>query len=59
MKKNRYSEEQILGILGKVEKRKAIAEVCRIYGVSEATVTLFRFHILCSDANLTPFSIIE
>lgn len=36
MKKARYSEEQIAGILGEVEKgAKTVVEVCKLYGVSE------------------------
>lgn len=42
MKKKRYSEEQIVGIVGEVEKGTAIAEVCRLYGVCEATVHRWR-----------------
>ena len=42
MKKTRYTEDQIIGILREVEGGKAIAEVCREYGVSEATVYRWR-----------------
>ncbi len=42
MKKKRYSEEQVLGILHEVESWTGIAEVCRRYGVSEATVCRWR-----------------
>ncbi len=36
MRKKRFSEEQIVGILAEVEKgEKAVAEVCRLHGVSE------------------------
>lgn len=42
MKKTRYTEDQIIGILREVEGGKAIAEVCREYGVSEATVHRWR-----------------
>ena len=38
MKGKRYTEEQIVGILREVDSGKSIAEVCRFYGVSEATV---------------------
>lgn len=38
MKGNRYTEEQILRILGEVEWGKAVAAVCRQYAVSEATL---------------------
>jgi putative transposase len=42
MKKKRYNEEQIIGILREVESGAAIAEVCRRYEVSEATVYRWR-----------------
>ena len=38
MKQKRYTEEQIVGIVKGVETGKGIVEVCREYGVSEATV---------------------
>ena len=38
MKKRRYSEEQIIRILKEVESGRAVAEVARQYGVSEATI---------------------
>lgn len=38
MKRKRYNEEQIVGILREVDSGKSIAEVCRFYGVGEATV---------------------
>ncbi len=42
MKGKRYSEEQIIRILRKVEGGKAIAEVCREHGVSEQSVYRWR-----------------
>lgn len=42
MKSKRYTEEQIIGILRQVESGKAVAEVCRQYNVSEATVYRWR-----------------
>ncbi len=42
MKKKRYTEEQIIGILREVESGTGIAEVCRRYEVSEATVYRWR-----------------
>ena len=42
MKKKRYTEEQIIGILREVESGTGIAEVCRRYAVSEATVYRWR-----------------
>lgn len=37
MKKTRYSEEQIIGILKEGEAGFAVTELCRKYGISDAT----------------------
>lgn len=37
MKKSRYSETQIISILKAVEAGRLVKDVCREYGVSEAT----------------------
>jgi putative transposase len=37
MRKSRYSEEQIIGILKRVERGQALADVCREEGISDAT----------------------
>jgi putative transposase len=37
MKKVRYSEEQIIGILKEAEAGIAVAELCRKYGISDQT----------------------
>lgn len=37
MKKSRYSETQIVRILKEVETGKLVKEVCREYGISDAT----------------------
>jgi putative transposase len=41
-KGKRYGEEQILGILREVESGAGIAEICRRYEVSEATLYRWR-----------------
>jgi len=42
MKRKRYSEEQIVRILGEADGGVPIAEVSRKYGVSEATIYAWR-----------------
>jgi putative transposase len=37
MKKQQFTEAQIIGILKEVEAGQKIGEICRKYGVSEAT----------------------
>jgi putative transposase len=37
MKKSRYSETQIVKILKEVESGKLVKDVCREYGISDAT----------------------
>ena len=37
MKKSRYSESQIVNILKEVEIGRKVKEVCREYGISDAT----------------------
>lgn len=38
MKKNRFSEEQIIGVLKELEAGLSVAETARKYGVSEPTL---------------------
>jgi putative transposase len=37
MRKSRFSEEQIIGILKRVERGQPLADVCREAGISDAT----------------------
>lgn len=41
-KGKRYTEDEILGILRELESGAGIADLCRRYGVSEATVHRWR-----------------
>ena len=42
MRSNRYSEEQIIGILKEVQEGKSAREVIRQYGIAEATFYRWR-----------------
>lgn len=42
MKGKRYSEEQIVRILKEVDSGRSVSDVCRQYGVAEATVYRWR-----------------
>ncbi len=39
MKKSRFSEAQILGILRQQDQGQTVAQICREHGLSEATFT--------------------
>jgi transposase-like protein len=38
MKRNRFSEEQIIGILKEHEARVSVSDLCRKHGVSDASI---------------------
>ena len=42
MKQSRYSEEQVVRILGEVQSGKTVREVCKAHGVSEFTFYTWR-----------------
>ncbi len=37
MKKSRYTETQIVGVLKEVESGRQVKDICRTYGISDAT----------------------
>jgi putative transposase len=37
-KGKRYSQEQIIRILGRTEVRQTVEEICRVYGVAQSTL---------------------
>ncbi len=51
MKRKRYSEEQIVRILGEVSNGQSIAKTCRKYGVSEQTVYRWRSKFGCMEVS--------
>jgi putative transposase len=42
MKRSRYTEEQIIGILKEVEAGLKVADACRKYGMSQWTLYMWR-----------------
>jgi len=42
MKRSRYSEEQIIGILKEVQARLSVADACRKLGMSQWTLSAWR-----------------
>ena len=52
MKRSRFTEEQIIGILREQETGVATAEVCRRHGVSSATFYKWRAKFGGMDASL-------
>jgi len=48
MKKSRFSEAQIVGILKEVEMGAKVAETCRKHGVSEPTYYIYGLPVRCN-----------
>ncbi len=42
MRKSRYSEEQIIGVLREVEQGRKVADVCREHGIAQDTYYRWR-----------------
>jgi putative transposase len=51
MKKSRFSEEQIMGILKRREAGMKIADLCREYGISAATFYGWRSKLVSVEMN--------
>ena len=51
MKKTRYTEEQIIGVLKQMEAGRKVAEVAREIGVSEATLYTWKSKYGGMDVN--------
>jgi putative transposase len=49
MKRSRFSEEQIIGILREQEAGAATADVCRKHGISNATFYIYGRLSRCKD----------
>ncbi len=47
MKRSRFTEEQIIGILREQEAGQKTADVCRRHGISEATFYIYGLFSLC------------
>ncbi|AMB47702.1 transposase IS3 [Methylobacterium sp. AMS5] len=51
MKKSRFSEEQIIGILKEQQAGLPVAEICRRHGISDATFYTWRSRYGCMEVS--------
>jgi putative transposase len=51
MKRNRFSEEQIIGILKEHEAGIAVSDLCRKHGVSDASIYKWKAKFDCMDVS--------
>ncbi len=47
MKRNRFTDEQIIGILKEHEAGTPVSELCRKHGVSDASIYIYGLFPLC------------
>ena len=60
MKKSKFSESQIVGILKEQEQGKAVADICRGHGISQGTFYQWKAKYSGVDvAQLTPMKELE